>query len=1304
MKTLFIFFLLNLLTIAGLCAHCSNFNLKHYSIENGLPNNNINFIIQDSIGFIWIGTGEGLCRFDGTNFKLFPNNTTKQNKANNVTSICIIEDKKLMVGTEYGLYVFDNKLEIFKPFEYKGKKGSQYLTEFITCLLIDKNNDLWIGGNNGKIYRYSKRNNDFITFKLDSNKFPILKIISDNQNNIWASSMNSLYKLNKSTNKFEIFPIKNNPSLYSMALYIDKKDFLWIGTWNNGLWKLDINKHTVEKFLIPGSKDGVLHIHSIEKNSDETIYIGSDNGLTVFNTLTKKSVQYNNNNVLCANSVYPIYKDKEGGVWIGTYYNGINYMPPNIKSFQGYSYKDNKNYLFKGNIISNFCEDPHGNVWIGSDDGGLSLFSPISKEFIDFKHRKELQSYNVHGLYIDNDNLLIGTYGNGFKKLNLKNNNLSDFTTKGLYDNCVYSIYKDRKDTLWVGTMHGICKYDKSKNEFISGYKTESLINSIAEDNNNNIWVCTANNGLFKYDRIQNKWKHFLKDNIVNDIFIDKENTIWIASGKGLIKFNDNKFSPVSLKLKNQNINAIIEDDNNLWLTTSKGLIKYHPVTGELQYFSKSDGLQNESFITASAIKTKNGEIYIGSINGFNHFYPHEIKRNNLTPNIVFTRLEIFNNNICIDKKGILNKSLNDIKELNLSYKDNVFSIAFAALSFCSPEKNKFAYKLEGFDHEWNYIDNQNKITYTNLPYKKYTLKVKGSNNDNIWNEKGIALDIIINPPFYLTNEFKIAYIILAILISITLLLYINKRNEIKHAKEYNRLKIKQEKEVQEAKIEFFTMVAHEIRTPVSLIIGPLEKVMEVTSHKSEQIKNDLDIIYRNSNRLLYLVNQLLDFKKVEQKEFKMQFSTYNINEIVESVCERFNPSLKQKNVSLNIKYDSNPLIVDVDREAIIKVLSNLMSNASKYTDDEINVTIENDNNNFYIYVKDNGKGISEDDIKNIFKPFHQGKNHKAGTGIGLCIVKGIIDAHHGNINVTSSPNNGCEFKITLPLHQKSKEEKESFDVKDFIRAKYDVIHERSNSLINKPKILIADDNEDMIEFLSTNFSHNYHVFTAIDGETAINILKKNDITLIISDWMMPKMNGVELCSYVRNSQQFSHIPFIMLTAKTDNTSKVVGVSCGADLYIEKPFSFKYLEACIKNILELRKQLRIKFSKMPMVPIQTLASNNYDEKFLNNINTIIEENFSNPKLSVDFLAEHLCISRSGLFVKIKRLANVTPNEMIQIIRLKKAAALLLENKYRINEISSMVGFNNASYFSKCFQKQFRIKPAEFIKMQLNKEN
>lgn len=1292
----------------------TQFHFRHYNIENGVSSNNISTLFQDQKGYIWIGTENGLNRFDGNQFTLYQKNNPLYSNfhANSINTICETTDKELWLGTDNGVFIYNQVKDTFTPF-VKQTSDKTSITSWITHIIQDKAGNIWIATHKQGIFLFNTQTDKLTQFEIPQNDNIVTRILNDEQNNIWLSGPYQLCKLNKVNNTFETYAIEEKTeSIYSMALWEDSSNHIWIGTWDKGLWKLDPRTKQVEKYLTGEKGKGILHIHSILEYSPELLLIGSDDGLTIFNPVTQESFLYNNygdsEKSLSDKFIYPILKDREGGVWIGTYYNGISYLPPYCGQFNGYSESSDIPY-FNSRIISRFCEGENGNIWIASDDSGLSCFNPSTMQFLDFNGREKLNKHNLHALCMVDKDLWIGTYGDGIQILNIQTGVIKNYSiSNGLDENSIYSIFKDSQGQIWTGSMNGICQYDAQKQRFTPIKYLEALVIEIAEDAKGNLWIATQGKGLFRYSPQKNKeWKKYglekgFNSLTVNHLCINKDNEIWAATSEGLYLYNPLKdiFTHQPLRLPNECITAILEGEDCLWLTTAKGLVKYTPTTQETQIFTKSDGLQSEAFIMASALKTRNGEFYIGSINGFNTFYPHQLKLNTQKPNVVLTSLEIFNQKIDTQKDGTLPEAIDHLKEIHLSYKDNVITLNYAALSYCTPQKNQYAYMLEGFDKGWNYVGSQHSTTYTNLPAGTYTFRVKASNNDNIWNEEGTSIRIIVHPPFYLSLPFKIGYVLLFLLALGLLLRYVIRRSEKKHAKAIDELNSKKEIEIHEAKINFFTMIAHEIRTPVSLIIGPLEKIMQST-HIPTNERQELEIIDRNSQRLLYLVNQLLDFRKVEQKEIRMKFSSQSIKELMQAVCERFSPTLQQNGVSFSVTYPDEHFHADVDKEALTKVLSNLLTNANKYTQSRIEVRFQEhlEKQTFSIEVQDNGKGMSEEELTKIFKPFYQASENKPGTGIGLSIVKGIVEAHHGQVNVTSQPGHGSSFMITLPQKQEnlSAEEEENQAGNPLPE---DIIPEQNATAAMSQKVLpimlIVDDNEDMLNFLSSHFQTSYTIVTAVDGGDALNKLKEQEVALIISDWMMPNMNGIDLCKAVRNNQLTSHIPFILLTAKTDTEAKITSMNCGADAYIEKPFSLQYLEACIKNLLELRLQLRQKFSQMPTVSINSIAANQSDKVFLEKMNHLIEENLNNEELSVDFLAEKLCISRSGLFVKIKGLANTTPNEMIQIIRLKKAASLLLENQYRINEVSYMVGFNNPSYFSKCFQKQFGMKPGEYI--------
>lgn len=1288
------------------------FQFRHYSIENGMSSNTVSDILQDSKGYIWMATDGGLNCFDGTTFMFFQkgNPYYPELQTNLIQTLCEVSQDELWFGTDYGVYIYNQKKDEITAFRPKTADGID-INAWIDHIVCDKNGCVWIASRGQGVFCYNLQSEQLTRYAFPQNDSVILRFLCDRKGNLWASSRKGLYKLNRDSNRFQAFPLQGveDEYLYTMALLEDESGNIWAGTWEKGIWKINPKTGETARYLTPQDGKGAFHIHSMASYTPDMLFIGSDDGLTVFNLTTEESTPYAHYGeetvALSGKFIYPILKDREGGVWLGTFYNGVNYLPPYSGQFEGYSLSD-ENPLFQGKIISRFCEDKNGKIWVASDDGGLNCFSPATRKFEDFRGRKTFANDNIHGLYADGDELWIGTYTKHVRVLNLKTGVIKDYNGHGEESINVYTLFKDSKGRIWTGTLDSFCRYDRENDRFICIKNIGALVIDITEDAQGNLWIATQGQGLFCYLPETDQWRLYagkegLESPTVNHLCTDRKGNLWVATAEGLYLYQPNKdyFVRQLLSIPNECINAIIEEKGCLWLTTAKGLVKYVPGEGTKQVFTRSDGLQSEAFISASALKSKSGDIYVGSINGFNRFVPDKLKQNAQPPAVVLTGLEIFNHAIKPEKDGILPASLDRLDEIHLSYKDNVITLKYAALSYCTPQKNQYAYKLEGFDKDWNYVGSQNSTTYTNLPAGTYTFRVKASNNDNVWNEEGTSIRIVIHPPFYLSLPFKVTYFLLFFLALGLFIRYIMRRSDKKHAKAIDELNIRKEKEMHEAKIKFFTMIAHEIRTPVSLIIGPLEKVMQSTPNLPAEVRKDLDIIDRNSQRLLFLVNQLLDFRKVEQNEMKMRFVSQNIKDIMEAVCERFRPSMEQHGVTFTVTYPNDGFRADIDREAVTKVLSNLLTNANKYTHSRIDITFESQpkQQTFSICVTDDGKGMKPEELKLIFQPFYQAADNKPGTGIGLSIVKGIVEAHHGRIEMKSDSGKGSSFRVILPVKQANAETDESAQTNGCDLPE-DILPEQSGGQSNRklPVILIAEDNEDMARFLSDSLQPNYTVITVGDGAEAMERLKEQEVSLIVSDWMMPNMDGVEFCKAVRSDQLTNHIPFILLTAKTDNASKTEGMNCGADAYIEKPFSLQYLEACIKNLLDLRMQLRKKFSSMPTVPISSIARNQEDEKFLTRMNQLIEENLDSPNLSIDFLAEQLYISRSALFAKIKGLANLTPNEMIQLIRLKKAASLLLENKYHISEVSYMVGFNNPSYFSKCFQKQFGMTPGKFI--------
>lgn len=1292
---------------------------RHYTTSHGLPANCVRDICQDDAGFIWMASDGGLTRFDGKTFRYYPL-ISPGPKADDQFALELLNSHgHLYVGTDAYLYRYDDSADRFVNVPVTDSNGNE-VNGLIRSIGMDGSENLWVSILGKGVFRL---NPDGTTPGYYS--FPDLNVFAgniyvDSHDRVWVSNnsgIGGLYVYNPDTDRFNEFIITTENGRYmvhSMAMAEDAAGNYWLGLWNGSLLRFDAA--TGQGRLFCGT--GAYHIHSLLTDNPDEFLIGSDMGLTTFNPQTLESTTFKHDELnlqsLSDQFVHPLMRDREGALWVGTFYGGVNYMPPQIKPFNRYRASAYRNSVC-GSLINAFAERPDRSVYIGAEDGGVSLFHPDTRTFepISIPTQNSGLTLNVQSLCLDRNKLWIGTYANGLISLDTTTGRITPYTSDPdhpgtLDDNSAYALFLDNENNLWVATTNGLNRYNRADNNFERIRTLGVRTVSITADPQGALWLATHGRGVFRFHPHSDVWRNFrhepqhqsLPHDHVNCITIGSDGTIWAATEGGLSRLNraTDNFEPVTLPNNAPtSIEGIAEEGDYLWLTTSSGLLRYNPKEGSMERFAEDDGLANNQFLPAAIMKSSDGSLYTGTISGFNHFHPAAIRANTFVPPVRFTALEIANNPVEVGAPQ-LPVSLGKGAQIRLRASDRSFSVYFSALSYANPRANNYRYKLDGFDKDWIETGNDNKAQYTNLPAGRYTLRVQASNNDGVWNPEEAQLDIIVSPPWYLSWWMVIFYVLLACGAAYGAYRIVI-RNALKaRGREIARLKADREKEMFNAKLSFFTIIAHEIRTPVSLIIGPLEKVMSSKEPIPDPVRRDLDVIDRNAHRLLSLVNQLLDFKKAEQAIIALDKRPTEIVKQVEAVAARFRPSIEQMGGTLQCSYPTE-FKADIDPEAFNKMVSNVLNNARKYMRSQITLDVTNDaaNGMFTIKVTDDGCGISPEFQQKIFKPFYQIAAEKPdatriGTGLGLSILKNIVDAHHGTISVESEPDVFTSFIITLPLTQPDA-------VKTDIAASHETalsdlppMHKPEGA---KPRLLVVDDNEDMLQFLKSSFEETYDVVTATNGMEALSLLENHQISAIVSDLMMPKMNGVELCRAVRGNQSLSHIPFILLTAKTDNFSKIEGMNCGADYYVEKPFSTHFLDACLTNLMTRRKLLAQKFSQEPLAPPTALAATPVDETFITRLTTTIEDNFCNPNLNVDFLAEQMHMSRSSLYAKIKTLASMTPNELIQITRLKRAARMLREEHYMVSEVGTLVGFNSSSYFSKCFKAQFGMTPGEF---------
>ena len=1084
-----------------------------------------------------------------------------------------------------------------------------------------------------------------------------------------------------------------------------------------------------------------------------------ENALVQQNMLTGEKRYYNSNPSnrwsLSERYVFDIYKDNHNIFWVGTFSNGINKANLNAKPFE-YFYHDpcNPKTIIDNNVRA-ICEDHQGNLWVGTWDRGITIIEKGKYRHIRFPvtDNSNLTYNQIKTLFCDSRGIVwIGTKAGlvNFDPATNKFRYFDQFTyigiNKEIIHAAVYGISEDADHNIWIGSTYlGVFKYVASKNELIH-YKSENILKAdhakvIIQDKKKQIWIGTEGAGISILQPIGDSVKlvRFLQsdksmssstisDNRINCLYEDRDGVIWIGTGSGLDRYDsrNNKFIHFSKEsaLGNVTVAGIIEDENGaLWISHKQGVTKINRKTLATRNYTVKDGLQGNEFSDGAAFKsTFSKKIYFGGNNGFNAFYPDSIIPEKTLPATVLTELEILSHRVIIDKevngRVVLSRPLHLTKEITLNYDDKTFALEFAGLHFSNPKANKYAYMLEGFDKEWIYTDASRRIAgYSNLEAGRYTFKVKSSNADGVWNNVPATLDIVIKPPFWETGWAYTFYTIIIILSAYLYHRYSSRLARLKSELAYETLIHEKETELHQNKVQFFTNISHEIKTPLTLILAPLERLMNSFSD-NRGVYAQLLTMKLSSDRLLKLVNQLLDFRRLETGNVALNLKKHDIVALLKRILESFRDASAEKNIALKFKYDVDSCSFLYDEDKLEKVLVNLMANALKFTPVEgwikLKFTFGNNGEQQYAVVEviNTGQGISEEEKDIIFLPFKQGKsNTSGGTGLGLAYSRGLVELHGGTLTVESykvkeEVSETC-FKVELPLKRDGNQEAEEMEI---IEAKeismIDPAPALKSDLLNEPKVVIGDrqavilvveDNVELRTYLKTYFENYYKVLDAANGREGLDIAFDVLPDIIISDVMMDEMDGLEFCRIIKTDMRTAHIPVILLTAKTPVEDELEGIETGADDYITKPFNLSVLTAKVKNLVISRNSLKEKYRKeISLQPNDDIPMSG-DEKMLKRLLQFIEERLGDSELSVEEICSGVGVSRSQLYKKLRELTGLSLSEVVKEIRLKKAKQLLREDKFTVNEIAYMVGFSDSDYFRKCFKAEFSMTPTEYVK-------
>ncbi len=1425
-RTLFFFLFFVCTPLLFLVRGEFSYHVQYLTIDQGLPQNTVNDILRDQDGFMWFATGNGLSRYDGYDFTNYWKPDLPSNLINALTQS---HENYIWVGTSQGLMRYDKVNEEFEEILLSDHPEHSFN---VVALYADTDNRVWVGTYENGLFLLKENEDTLDISHYDSGNslLPGDHVASFGKmkdGRLLIGTNHGIAVFDNQRSGIHLFSHAGLQDAMILSIFESREGDLWVGTLN-GLWVYNPVSGRDEWFFHDPLDDSSLshnRVNSIVQDFRGNVYVGSLGGIDVFKAVSNsfESFPFNTIDEFSLNSIFinTVDIDKEGNVWVGTEKGGVNHFNLYQKPFNYIIHEPNNSNSLSHNAINSIYGDDDV-LWIGTAGGGLNKFDRRTGKFDRFRHEpgkpSSLPSDYVTAITkTPGGTLWVGTWGSGLAKM------MPDGTFRTVippvpnpetnYQNAfISSLLYDTRGYLFVGTEGGLAILNLSTETFIDINQDENALVQISEigclmkDDKNNLWIGTRN-GLFKFPVnalelpfkaicTSNQLRVFKSNNTegfpgnyITSLAQDMDGNIWIGTyGDGLVEVTaDTGYTfrqyNKSDGLSNNVIYAIQEDVAGfIWVSTDYGLSRINSKTGQIDNYFADDGLLSDQFYWSASFKSDEGELFFGSINGVNHFFPSGFPVYPHEPEVTISSLKIFNSEVEVgDKRNgkvVLKNPVQDVEEISLSYKDNVFSLEFTALDYFLTRKIKYAYQLEGVDRDWVEVSsNQRSASYTNLKGGTYLFKVKASNSDGRWSDEVTSMRIVIRPPFWQTTWFLVLLTIAVIAGTILYIRHHTKRlvleketlertvrartekiaeqnehmrhqaeelkatntdlqrksDEVEGQKlqleEKNReillqrdklLQLNEEIEsINQSRLRFFTNISHEFRTPLTLIISPVERLLK-EMHLPGMAHELLTSVQRNARRLNLLIDQLLMFRKIETGNLSVRITNSNLSSFISEVFHAYDVLARQKNIiyikNVELKGDS----YWYDDEKLENILYNLLSNAFKYTPEggEINLKVteqhsENQKPSLSIEVTDTGVGIKEEQMENIFKRFYRttGDNLTKGTGIGLALTKDLVDVMNGSIVVARNGVQGSRFIVTIPFRKEDFPGAEvnelptydSAEINNKVQVVLDNIKEEEVFLglnedgnTDEVTVLIVEDNKELALFIANSLSGPYHVQVAENGKIGYDMARKNPPDLIISDVMMPEMDGIEMCRQIKNNLYTSHVPVIMLSAKALLEDQLQGLQFGADDYISKPFNLDILKAKVHNVIETRRKIRSLFTARADIPQVNQESESLDDKFLSKAYDVLEQSYSNPDFSVEMFSDSMFVSRSLLYKKLKALVDLSPNDFIAIYRLKKARPLILSKEMSVSEVAYSVGFNDPKYFSRVFKKFFKKTPSEYL--------
>lgn len=1329
-----------------------------------LSNSSIRCFYKDSKGYMWIGTEDALIRYDGNKaYRYVHDPNDKTSVAHNTVNIITEgKDRKLWIGTAQGLCIYDRELDHFINVD-SIKANRNYLNNrYITDLEFDNHGRLWIGTHEGGINIYDPAKKEFSYIAdppqggvLPSSNF-INQLVSIGDT-IWCASKGGLLLYDTQTKgRLALKSLSRFSDAQISSIVQDKSGGLLIATVLGKVTKLvpDNGGYSFQE-LLSGSELGesANRILTMCLDNRNNILIGGEN--SGFNLLEGKNRKLHrfpadegNAKRLPTNAVQSIYADDLGLIWIGTLNNGVFMLDNNRKKFET-SELSMETPPFENKDVRSFAEDREGNIWVASYGVGLGRINAATNDLQRVEEiNDKISNKNITSLLCDrNGDLWVGTAGKGVYRLNPKTYRLENYSvvSEGFGNDQVFCLYEDKKGILWAGTWgSGLFFFDPTTNKFAGCTEYDqanhipntAYISDMLEDSEGTFWVGTLY-GLYELNRRTNTSFNYrvhlpeerngsITGTQIQAIVEDRNSDLWIGTPESLnLKTKgDSEFTAYAMSsgtLVNTVRSLLVDRHGNVWIAGNNGLSKFNPGSKTFTNYTRDDGLKSNNFHRKAALASSTGKFFFGGINGFDSFFPDGVSTTSSRATVVFSDLKISNQSV---KPGVpgspLNKHIALTSAIDLSYDQRSFVIDFIALDYRRSSSYSYCYKLEGFDEEWNCAGNSHSATYTNIDPGDYVFLVKTANRDGVWTETPLKLDITIQQVFWKTWWAYCLYTAVLIALIFLIIRIRIERLKLKNEIRFEKLTREHEHTLMESKTNFFTNVAHEFRTPLSLILIPLESLMG-TSEVPSLLRERIYTAYKNASRMRRLVNELLDFNKLESGNLKLNVQHGELIQFIKETSSAFNEMALQRGIVFSVTSDTPAITGWFDRDKLERIIFNVLSNAFKFTSEagEIKLKISGTHSIIsngaltrciQLVIEDNGIGISQEELPRIFEKFYQAKSSSkisgAGTGIGLSLTKALVELHQGSITAESIPNEATIFSILLPVDGHAYQIDETLDIPPGVvqttLTEFDFVSPATSEpadnddATEKHRILVVEDNVELRQYLVSELRREFSVVEARDGEEGLAIALEKNPDLIISDIMMPLKDGIELCDAIKSDLNTSHIPFILLTARATIEEQINGIKTGADLYVSKPFNIRYLIAHVHQIINSRQKLYARFSQDVYLMPGKATTNALDQEFLQKALDYIVANLQDPQLSVDSVAALFNLSRMQAYRKIKALTGKSVVEFIKMVRMKQAIKLMDSHRLTLSEIAFEVGFNSASYFTRCFKEEYGKTPSEYL--------